>query len=37
VGIMRERAAKIKATFTIASQIGEGTKISVRKPLGENK
>jgi signal transduction histidine kinase/predicted hydrocarbon binding protein len=37
VGIMRERAAKIRGNFTITSQIGEGTKITVRKPLGENK
>jgi signal transduction histidine kinase len=37
VGIMRERAAKIKANFSVASQIGEGTTITVRKPIGENK
>jgi signal transduction histidine kinase/predicted hydrocarbon binding protein len=35
VGIMRERADKIGATFNLDSQIGEGTTVTVRWPLLE--
>ncbi|MGD2048636.1 MAG: GAF domain-containing protein [Chloroflexota bacterium] len=37
VGIMRERADKIGATFNLNSQIGEGTTVTVRWPFEETK
>jgi len=37
VGIMRERADKIGATFSLESQIGEGTMVIIRWPFEELK